>query len=240
MSDLIVAPETRDLDELAAALESWLAGKMPQASEHPHRQSRLSARRGDEPRDHPVRHALAPRAASSARRAASCGSSRARHTVFPDDLFDQQIQLMQVMHEGGYVRVAKMFWVEQDPSILGKPVLRHGEEDRPGAGLDAALCQHRLGLRSHARAAPQDLGGRRDPARADPAGAAGQGALPRGPAHAREGLAQEWDKYVRFVEWVEGPAPPPRSCAPRSPGSRRCGRRTSPKASSGATRGSAT
>src|SRR5690606_25206979 len=45
----------------------------------------------------------------------------ARFTVFPDTLFEEQYHVMKVLHEGGYVRVARPLWLEEDPSLLGQP-----------------------------------------------------------------------------------------------------------------------
>jgi aminoglycoside phosphotransferase (APT) family kinase protein len=124
------------------------------------------------------------------------------HTVFPDDLFDEQIQLMQAMHTGNHVRVAEIYWVEPDPSILGKPFFVMEKKigrvpvsmppyASSGWVSEATPQQHRKiweeGVTQLALIQRVPL----DKVR-----------FLEGPAHAREGLAQEWDKYVRFVEWV--------------------------------------
>ena len=44
-----------------------------------------------------------------------------RDTVYPDDLFDQQYRVIQLMHDHGEVPVARPLWFETDGSILGAP-----------------------------------------------------------------------------------------------------------------------
>jgi aminoglycoside phosphotransferase (APT) family kinase protein len=44
-----------------------------------------------------------------------------RDCVYADDLFDQQYELVRLMHRGGIVRVAAPLWFEADASILGAP-----------------------------------------------------------------------------------------------------------------------
>jgi aminoglycoside phosphotransferase (APT) family kinase protein len=44
-----------------------------------------------------------------------------RHLVYQDDMFEKQYRLMQLMHDGDYVRVARPLWIERDPALLGAP-----------------------------------------------------------------------------------------------------------------------
>ena len=208
MSDIIVAPETRDLPELAATLCEWLAGKMPQASGI--RVDNLDYPRGAGMSHETILFDMHWREGGEDKSQGMVVRIKpGHHTVFPDDLFDQQYQLMKVMHEGDYVRVAKVFWIEQDPSILGKPFFvmekkigRVPVSMPPYASngwVSEATPQQRRkiweeGVTQLALIQRVPL----DKVR-----------FLEGPPHAREGFAQEWDKYVRFVEWVkDDPAAP--------------------------------
>ena len=105
MSDVIVAPETRDLARLGNQLCAWLSTRMPGAS------------------NLAISNLAYPRGAGQSHEsilfdAAWCADGRAqsrgfvlrikpmRHTVYPDDLFEEQYQLMSVLHAHGRVRVA--------------------------------------------------------------------------------------------------------------------------------------
>jgi aminoglycoside phosphotransferase (APT) family kinase protein len=124
-------------------------------------------------------------------------------TVFPDDLFDQQYHLMRVIHEGQYVRVAEVLWLEQDRAILGRPFfvmekklgrvpVSYPPYAETGWVSELSDAQHRkiweegvtqLALIQRVPRAKLDF--------------------LQGPPSAQEGFAQEWDKYVRFVDWVK-------------------------------------
>lgn len=197
MSDVIVAPETRDLDELAKALGAWLAGKLgaahvtltdlayPRGAGQSHETILFTARWGSEELKGVVR--IKPQA----------------FTVFPDNLFDEQYQVMRLMHEQGHVLVAEPLWMEPDASVLGKPffVMRQvagrvpvsiPPYAREGWVADATPAQHRRmwenGVQQLAAVQLVPVAGAR---------------FLEGPAHARDGLPQEWDKYSRFVRWLE-------------------------------------
>jgi aminoglycoside phosphotransferase (APT) family kinase protein len=201
LSDLIVAPETRDLDELSGALAVWLAGKMPGASS-------LRIDNLDYPRGAGMSHetilfdAHWQEGGKDHARGMVVRIKPGTQTVFPDDLFDEQYQLMKLMHDGGYVRVAEVLWIEHDTSVLGKPFFvmekKYGRVPvsmppyaTHGWVSEATPQQHRKiweeGITQLALIQRVPI----DKAR-----------FLEGPPHAREGLAQEWDKYVRFVGWV--------------------------------------
>ncbi len=208
MSDIIVAPETRDLDELATALCGWLAQQMLQASD-------IRVDNLDYPRGAGMSHETVLFDMHWRERGAEHSQGcvvrikPGNFTVFPDDLFDEQYQLMKLLHEGKYVRIAKVLWIEQDPTLLGKPFFVMEKKigrvpvSMPPYALtgwvsEATPQQHRKmweeGVRQLAliQRVPLD-----------------KLTFLRGPAHAPEGFAQEWDKYVRFVEWVkDDPAAP--------------------------------
>ena len=202
MSDQIVAPETRDLNDLARDLEQWLARQMPGAAA-------IRVLNLDYPRGAGMSHETIlfdmewAEGGQLHQQGCVVRIKPGHHTVFPDVLFNEQIQLMSVLSEGGYVRVAKPLWVEADPAILGKPFFvmerKHGRVPvsmppyaKSGWVADATPQQRRTmweaGVRQLAaiQRVPLDKLG-----------------FLKGPPHAEQGLAQEWDKYVRFVDWVK-------------------------------------
>ena len=193
MSDLIVAPETRDLDDLAITLAGWLARQMPGAQDvridnldYPrgagmsHETILFDAhwREGGEDRAaglvvriKPGELHRLPR--QSVRRAVPADESAARGQLRP-------------CRQGAVAGTRS-----RDPR---RAVLRHGEDARPRAGQLPALCQDRICRRSHPRAAAQDVGTGRAPAGGNPAGPARQAALPARPrscaAWPRPGMGQ--------------------------------------------------
>jgi aminoglycoside phosphotransferase (APT) family kinase protein len=202
MSDVIVAPETRDLDDLARSLVDWIAGKMPEAANI--RIENLAYPRGAGQSHETILFDLswmeggAPRSQGYVVRI-----KPGAFTVFPDNLFDEQFNVMKVLHDGGYVTVARPMWLEQDPSVIGKPFFVMEKKEgrvpvsippyaRTGWLSEATPAQRRVLWENAVRqlAAVQLVPLEKVQFLA-------------GPAHARDGLAQEWDKYVRFVDWVK-------------------------------------
>jgi aminoglycoside phosphotransferase (APT) family kinase protein len=199
--DVIVAPETRDLDTLASQLAGWLAARIPEARDL--RVANLSYPSGAG-RSHETVLFDAAWTADGRPQARSfvVRIKPTRHTVFPDDLFEPQYRVMQALHEAGRVRVARPLWFEPDPTLLGAPffVMERVRGRVPvstppyaqvGWVAEAAPAQRarmwESGVRQLAaiQSTPLD-----------------RVAFLRGPEGAREGLAQEWDKYRRFVAWV--------------------------------------
>jgi aminoglycoside phosphotransferase (APT) family kinase protein len=208
MSDVIVAPETRDLDQLAASLTVWMAAGMPQAEG-------LRLHDFDYPRGAGQSHETILFDADWQQDGAGQTQGyvvriRPGHfTVFPDTLFEEQFQVMRVLHEGGAVKVAEPLWLERDPAVLGKPFFVM----KKIAGKVPASIPPYAETGWVADATPQQRRRMWDGAVRQLA-AIQRVPLDRlrfleGPPHAREGLAQEWDKYVRFVAWLErdGAAP---------------------------------
>jgi len=208
MSDVIVAPNMRDLDDLARTLAGWMAERMPEASAV--RLDNLAY-----PRGAGQSHETILFDANWFER----GESRTQgcvvrikpqgFTVFPDNLFDEQYRLMKLLSDKGYVTVAKPLWFEPDPAVLGAPffvmekklgrvpvsIPSYGKE---GWVVEATPAQRRhmweSGLRQLAAVQHVPL------AEVD---------FLAGPEHARDGLEQEWDKYCRFVAWVQEDRPWP-------------------------------
>ena len=202
MSDVIVAPSTRDLEVLAGKMTQWLGEQMPGASDI--RLTDFSYPKGAGQSHETILFDA---------RWSEGGQERAQgfvvrikpssFTVFPDNLFDEQYQLMKVLSEGGYVRVAKPLWFEADAELLGAPFfvmekvkgrvpVSHPPYAKSGWLSEATPAQRR---RLWEGAVRQLAALQRVPLDKVP--------FLAGPDHARDGLAQEWDKYTRFVEWVK-------------------------------------
>jgi len=202
LSDVIVAPETRDLDDLARDLSGWVERQLPGASN-------LAIDNLSYPRGAGQSHETilfdAHWTEGGAARSQGCvvRIKPGNFTVFPDNLFEEQYRVMKVMSDGGYVPVARPLWFEEDPDILGKPffVMEKKQGKVPvsippyaksGWLADATPAQRRHLWEGAVRqlAAVQLV-------------PLSEVRFLEGPAHARDGLAQEWDKYTRFVEWLD-------------------------------------
>ncbi|MET0271126.1 MAG: phosphotransferase family protein [Sphingomonas sp.] len=198
MSDVIVAPSIRDLDALSRDLAAWLGAKLPDARDL--RLTDVTYPRGAGQSHETILFDAHWRQAGEARSHGYVVRIKPTgYTMFPDNLFDEQYALMRALHAHGAVRVAEPYWIEHDPAVLGAPfflmekmtgrvpvtVPRYAES---GWVADATPAQRRRMWTGAVRqlAAIQSLP---------------TDALPflAGPAHARDGLAQELDKYARFV-----------------------------------------
>ena len=201
MSDVIVAPATRDLEILAAKLTAWMSDRMPEAS---------GIRLGNF--DYPKGAGQSHETILYDAEWNEGGAERAQgfvvrikpssFTVFPDNLFEQQYQLMKVLYDGEHVRVARPVWFEEDASVLGAPFFVMEKVQgrvpvsvppyaRSGWLADATPAQRRHLWEGAVRqlAALQHV-------------PMGKVQFLAGTDQARDGLAQEWDKYTRFVDWV--------------------------------------
>ena len=208
MSGVIVAPVQRDLAALATQLRDWFAAKLPEARD-------LEVAAIDYPRGAGQSHeTLLLELAWNEGGAQQRGGFVVRckptsHTMYPDDLFAEQFQLMQLLGQDGRVRVARTRWFEDDPGLLGTPffVMERAYGRVPvsvppyakdGWVADACPAQRRTMWESGVRqlAALQAV-----PVSAAP--------FLAGPEHARSGLAQEWDKFRRFAAWLQQDQPWP-------------------------------
>jgi aminoglycoside phosphotransferase (APT) family kinase protein len=208
MSDVIVAPETRDLADLARDLAAWMQGKMPGAEA-------IRLDNFDYPRGAGQSHETilfdATWREGGEERTQGCvvRIKPGRFTVFPDNLFTEQFNVMKALHDGDYVRVAKPLWLEEDPSVIGAPFFVM--EKKKGRVPVSIPPYAREGWLSEAT--PQQ---RRKLWEGAVRQLAAIQLVPlsevrflEGPAHARAGLAQEWDKYKRFIDWVQEDRPWP-------------------------------
>jgi len=202
MSDQIVAPETRDLANLARDLGGWIEARLPGASA-------LRLENLDYPRGAGMSHetilfdAVWQEGGQEQRQGFVVRIRPSSQTVFPDTLFVEQFKVMQVLHQGNYVKVAKVLWLEEDPALLGQPFFvmekKHGRVPvsyppyrQQGFLAEATPAQRRrLWENAVTELARMQLV------------PVSELRFLEGPAHAREGFAQEWDKYVRFVDWLQ-------------------------------------
>lgn len=116
----IVAYRTRDLEILAGNLAGWLHGKMPGA------------------RDIKILNLSYPLGAGMSHETilfdaewTEDGAPQSRglvvrikpqgELVYQDDMFEEQYQLMKLMHDASDVKVAAPLWFESDPKLLGNP-----------------------------------------------------------------------------------------------------------------------
>jgi aminoglycoside phosphotransferase (APT) family kinase protein len=208
MSDTIVAPNVRDLDELATALVDWLGDRMPQASDiavtnltyprgagQSHETILFDAEWTEDGR--PVSKGLVVRIKPTT------------FTVYLEDLFEQQYRVLQVMHEGGWVRVARPLWIECDAAVLGAPffIMEKAVGRVPvsippyseaGWVHDSTPAQRR---RMWESGVDQLAAIQRVPL--------DRLAFLKGPDHAPHGLEQEWDKFTRTLAWTQEMRPSP-------------------------------
>ena len=201
MSDVIVAPSTRDLDDLSRDLAEWMQGQMPEASNV--RIDNLEYPRGaGQSHETVLFDAHWDEAGKHVDQGCVVRFKPISFIMFPDDLFDEQIKIMQIMHEDGRIPVAKVFGHEKDTSILGgefyvmeKKVGRVPVSVPPysmsGWFFDSTPEQRhkawRQGVENLARIHTLPLDGLD---------------FLKGPAGAEQGLAQEWDKYMRYIAWI--------------------------------------
>ena len=221
----IVAPHVRELSPVAEKIAGWLCVRMPQAEQ-------VSVENLSYPSGAGLSHETLLFDAhwvENEKRVDQGMVVRIKptvHTVFPDTLFEQQHQVMRLLHEDGRVKVARPFWFEDDASILGAPFFAMA---RVRGRVPVSMPPYRdTGWVAEATPAQRRKmweGGVRQLA-AVQAPALERFEFLQGPAHARSGLAQEWDKFERFVAWVnEGGRKPAlegglrrlSACAPSDP-----------------------
>jgi aminoglycoside phosphotransferase (APT) family kinase protein len=201
LSTVIVAPQVRDLDRLAAQIAAWMGARIPEAGEVEVRNLSYPSGAGQ---SHETILFDASWTEGGRRREQGCvvRIKPTRHTMFPDDLFDQQYRLMKLLHDEGRVRVATPMWFETDASILGAPFFlmekRHG---RVAVSVPPYAQTGWVVEASPAERARMWENGVRQLAAVQSTPLDAVGFL-QGPEGARSGLAQEWDKYRRFVAWL--------------------------------------
>jgi aminoglycoside phosphotransferase (APT) family kinase protein len=201
MSNVIVAPQVRELPVLAGQLASWVAERMPEAKAIT--VENLSYPFGAGQSHETVLFDLGW--SQDGRRMTRGCVVRIKpvgHVVFPDDLFDEQYQIMRALHADGRVKAPKPLWFEADPSLLGAPFfVMEKVRGRVAVSIPPYVETGWVADSTPAQRARMWDAGIRQLAAVQQVPRGPLGFL-EGPEGARSGLAQEWDKYMRFVRWV--------------------------------------
>ncbi|RYY42764.1 MAG: phosphotransferase family protein, partial [Sphingomonadales bacterium] len=124
-------------------------------------------------------------------------------TVYQDDMFGAQYELMKLMHDQSEVRVAEPLWFEADDALLGAPffvmekvagrvAVSYPPYSREGWLVDDATPEDRHRM-WHDTVSQLALIQRVDPA------AASFLALPTG----GDGFGQEADRWRRYMNWID-------------------------------------
>jgi aminoglycoside phosphotransferase (APT) family kinase protein len=201
MSDVIVAPHVRDLDHLAGQISRWLAAVLPAADNV--QAGNLSYPKGAGQSHETILFDARWTEASRPREQGLVVRIKpTSFTMFPDDLFDRQYRILETLHRQGNVRVAGVLGFEPDPAILGAPFFVmekiHG---RVAVSIPPYAQSGWVVEATPAQRARMWEAGVRQLAAIQKTPLASVDFL-AGPPHARSGLAQEWDKYRRFIAWV--------------------------------------
>lgn len=201
MSDVIVAPSTRDLDDLSRDLAAWMQVRLPSASEI--RIDNLGYPRGAGQSHETILFDAHWREGGEAiDQGFVVRFKPVSFIMFPDDLWNQQIEVMQVFHEDGRIPVAKVWWKEDDETILGgKFYVMEKKQGRVPVSVPPYATsgwffestpeqRHkawRQGVEAMARLHTMPVDRLQ---------------FLKGPPGAEQGLAQEWGKWSRYVDWV--------------------------------------
>ncbi|MCB2049041.1 MAG: phosphotransferase family protein [Novosphingobium sp.] len=202
MSDVIVAPSTRDLDDLSKDLADWMQSRMPDASN-------ITINNLEYPRGAGQSHETILFDAhwnEGGERIDQGFVVRFKPTsfiMFPDDLWEEQIAIMQLFDEDGRIPVAKVWWKEDDESILGgKFYVMEKKKGRvpvsvPPYALSGWFFEATPEQRNRAWRQGVEAMARLHTMPVEKLG------FLKGPtAGADQGLPQEWDKWCRYVDWV--------------------------------------
>jgi aminoglycoside phosphotransferase (APT) family kinase protein len=206
MQNVIVAPQVRNLATLGAQLSAWLSARLPNAEEICIENLAYPFGAGQ---SHETILFDATWSVHGRRRAQGCvlRIKPTAYTVFPDDLFEQQYRLMQVLHEDGRVRVARILWHEEDSTVLGAPFfVMEKLRGRVAVSVPSYAETGWVAEATPVQRAKLWENGVRQLAAIQSVPLSSVSFL-RGPDGACAGLAQEWDKYVRFVVWVSRDKP---------------------------------
>lgn len=206
--NVVVAPSVRNLETLAGQISAWLRGRL-----HDARDLRLD--NFSYPFGAGQSHETILFDASWSVQGKSCSQGfvvrikPTQHTVFPDDRFTEQYRLMRLLHEQGRVRVARIFWFEEDTSILGAPFfVMEKLKGRVAVSVPPYVQIGWVADATPAQRAKMWENGVRQLAAIQSTPLSSVAFL-SGRAGARDGLEQEWDKYTRFADWVSRDRPWP-------------------------------
>ena len=200
MENVIVAPQIRDLTVLAGQLSLWLAEKLPAARDV--RLENLSYPFGAGMSHETILFDASWTAEGERSEQGFVVRIKPQgHTVFPDDLFDQQHRTMRALHEDGRVKVAQVYWMEQDPELLGAPFFVM--EKLRGRVAVTMPPYAESGWVAEATPAQRHKfweNGVRQLAAIHTVPLDGFAFLKD--ENGLQGLEQEWDKWARYLEWI--------------------------------------
>ena len=197
----IVAPSVRDLGDLATTLGAWLGAKLPDARNI--RIGNLSYPLGAGMSHETILfdatwyEGVTERAEGMVVRIKPTSE-----TVYPDDLFEVQYRVIQLMHEHGAVRVAQPLWFEADAAVLGAPFFLMAKVSGrvavsfPPYSREGWLVDTAPGDR---RRLWEDAVSQLAMIQRVPSAQAGFLELPGGPI----GFDQEVDRWRRYIDWVD-------------------------------------
>jgi aminoglycoside phosphotransferase (APT) family kinase protein len=201
MSNVIVAPETRELSVLAAQLSVWLKARLPEAEglsldnlaypfgagqSHETILFDASWSVGGKPYAQGFVVRIKP----------------TRKLVFPTDLFSEQYRLMDAVHKDGRAPVARPCWYEEDVSILGAPFfVMEKVRGRVAVSVPPYAVEGWVAEATPAQRRKLWKNGVRQLAAIQGMPLDGLGFL-AGPEGARDGVEQEWERYTRFLAWI--------------------------------------
>jgi len=204
---VFVAPAARDLAVLARQLEQWLAPRLPGAADL--RVEGLTYPRGAGQSHETILFAAVYAQDGRERRDGLVVRIKpTSFNVFLDDMFVEQYRLIKAVWEAGCTPVAEPLWFEEDPGLLGAPffVMRKvvgrvavsiPSYMETGWVVDATVEQRerlwRNGMRALASVQRVPLASVQFLARPE----------------AGDGFEQEWDRWRRYLEYVQRPRPLP-------------------------------
>lgn len=202
MSDVIVAPSTRDLGELSKQLADWIQSRVPDARNV--RIDNLEYPRGaGQSHETILFDAHWNEGGEVVERGCVVRFKPVSFIMFPDDLWEQQIAIMQLFHADGRIPVAEVYWKEDDPAILGgKFYVMEKKKGRvpvsvPPYSMSGWFFESTPEQRNRAWRQGVEAMARAHTMPVDRLG------FLKGPtAGADRGLPQEWDKWSRYVDWV--------------------------------------
>lgn len=204
---VIVSPAQRDLDDLADTLTDWLRGRLsdardlrvtdltyPRGSGQSHETILFEARwtEGGEQRQDSLVVRIKP----------------SGFVIFEDDMFTEQYEIMRILGDRGTVPVARTRWLEEDPGVLGAPFfVMQKVTGRVAVSIPSYLDegwvaeateQQRSTLWHNCIRALASI-------QSVPLETASFLASPSG----LSGFDQEWDRWERFLRWIERERPLP-------------------------------
>jgi len=200
-SGVLVAPAVRDLDRLAATLTDWLSRRMPEARDLAI--SNLDYPRGAGQSHETILFDCSWREGGQSRQAGLVVRIKpTSHTVFQDDMFVEQYEVMKRLHDARIAPIAEPLWYEADPAVLGSPFFVM----RKLVGRVAVSIPSYMSVGWVVDSTPAER------ARLWENGVRTLAALQRTPLEMVDFLArpqdgatgfdQEWGRWRRFLDWV--------------------------------------